>query len=280
MNMGKRLFIYLNVVTTICLYALLLMAQSSSITTKDQKAKESVDTALKALGGADKIGDIKSLILKGTGTNGLFYGGVNAISGNAMTQINWTRAGSEKYDFELRILLPDSFIQIDRFTDRTTHSGVSRGAPLSSSSNANIISGDFNIRIDDWLCFLIGTFMKADYMPLALSSGKGSGRFTITNEGKNIGEVEFDSKTGYPSSIRYAMIVPQVGEMGGRIVTSPPQVFNLERRFRDRFSVGGIMFPRVITASADRIDRELLIEEVLINPELSLKEFEDFIHSK
>ena len=79
-----------------CVCAALLTAQSGGITTKDAKAKEAVDAAIKAIGGAGKIGDIKSLVIKGT----------------------WSRLPNVRASglgMEIRILLPDSFVQIRQF---------------------------------------------------------------------------------------------------------------------------------------------------------------------
>jgi hypothetical protein len=48
-----------------------------------------------------------------------------------------------------------------------------------------------------------------------------------------------------------------------------------EIRFRDRFSVDGIMFPRVIHwLTPGMSDREIWIEEARINPSLSLEDFQ------
>ena len=102
--MEKRLYYYLNVVTAICLCAVLLMAQSSGITTKDQKAKEAVDAAIKAIGGADKIDSIKSLIIKGTYTNIPDEGRVSPLG--------IPLKPTPPAQFEIRILMPDSYIYI------------------------------------------------------------------------------------------------------------------------------------------------------------------------
>ena len=74
-NSYSRFFLYLRVAVAIFLYAVLLSAQSGGITTKDPKAKEAMDAALKALGGMDKIGGIKSLVIKGTETSATGWSG-------------------------------------------------------------------------------------------------------------------------------------------------------------------------------------------------------------
>jgi len=58
-------FLFCLHMAAVCFCTVFLMAQSGGIVTKDQNAKEAVDTALKALGGADKIDGIKSLVIKG-----------------------------------------------------------------------------------------------------------------------------------------------------------------------------------------------------------------------
>jgi len=52
--------------------------------------------------------------------------------------------------------------------------------------------------------------------------------------------------------------------------------FTGEFYFRDRFPVEGIMFPRIITTAAPAASAtsERRIEEVQINPKLSMKDFE------
>jgi len=96
--------------------------------------------------------------------------------------------------------------------------------------------------------------MKAGPEPLTLSSRVTPNLFNMntTNSGV-LGEIEFDSD-GYPSIVK-----------GGHIA---------EMRFNDRFPVNGIMFPRIITNNYGLTKTELRIEEVLINPKLSLKDFE------
>ena len=78
-----------------CLCTAFLTAQSSGITTKDPKAKETLDAALQALGGAGKIEDIKSLIVKGKATSWAF---------RLSTGWQWTKADSSTSDIEIRIL--------------------------------------------------------------------------------------------------------------------------------------------------------------------------------
>jgi len=164
--------------------------------------------------------------------------------------------------------------------------GISQGIPLVWTSDSTLsqqLKGDpstINDNIDDWLRFLIGTLMKADPVPLTLSSGRSS-RLTITkmderNKDVNVGEVEFDSKTGYPSVVRHTRIVKDTIEMSttGEVFTVATYPVTYEMRFRNRTSVNGIMFPGIITLASQRIDIDMRIEEVQINPNLSIKDFE------
>ena len=291
-------------VSAVFLCAVLLPAQSGGITTKDPKAKEAVDAALKAIGGTDKIGGIKSLVIRGTDE---FVGSkAVVIDGNP---VNLTAS-----EFEIRILLPDSFINIRQTqSGMTIYDGVSRRTlvppkPRSqisptvktpdgktiqrSPERIEMIARDdaaldnywTDGKLDEWSRFLIGTLMKSGSTPVTISSGSKSGVFTLEKKDGTLGEIEFDSKTGYPSVIRYkpseqpkllsGMVI--LGGMGGAMpgTTGSGQAKDEEIRFHDRFSVNGIMFPRVITMPVLTGIREVRIEEVLINPALSLKDFE------
>jgi len=239
-----------------------LPAQSGGITTKDQKAKEALDAALKALGGADKIDGIKSLILKGSETafpNGLF---------------------------ETWILLPDNFLhfrgpEADKPNRRRRdRSSISQGKTLQLLSSLNsagtkFIRGDpeteeaiasvkatVDEASDTWSYLLMGMLAKSGPTPLALSSGLTPGIFILTKNDGITAEIEFDSITGYPSVIRYEF-PKRKGEM----------------RFSDRFSVNGVMFPRMITITTGNSwwDTKRQIEEVRINPNLGLDDFERFV---
>jgi hypothetical protein len=249
-----------------------LTAQSGGIITKDQKAKDAVDAALKALGGSDKIDGIKSLIIKGTGT-------LDITGRTAMAEAGT----STEYEFEIRMLLPDSFIQIVRYPEsfvrisryeRTEYEGISQEKLL--TPQRIIVPPGMNIPVPtqpppamervlslmttaNWSRFLIGMFVKAGSAPTTFSSRSTPGVFNM--EGIASGEIEFDLKTGYPSFIKYS----NIGIAGGE---------NNEMRFGDRFSVNGIMFPRVIVETTGTSKKERRIAEVQINPKLSLKDFE------
>jgi len=308
--MRKRFFLYLNVVTPICLCAVLLMAQSSGITTKDQKAKEAVDAAIKAIGGADKIDSIKSLIIKGTYTN--------IPDDGYVLPLGIPLKPTPPEQFEIRILLPDSYIYIydtGVVINAKQYRGVSRGtlippisimrsdaivsdkskqpSSLMDKYNESFINHSTNAEINKWSRILIGMLMKTGAEPLALSSGTKPGSFSLTPGA--LGEIEFDSKTGYPSIIRYKIVGPftaaqdslppgvKVAPAGNYSSNSVSIVGVLESersddgvmRFEDRFSVNGIMFPKVIAIRDGLgITQERRIEEVLINPSLTLKDFD------
>ena len=302
--------LYLRRVTAmsaICFCVGFLAAQSGGITTKDSKAKEAIDAAHKALGGADKIGGVKSLVIKGTETRASF----TSSGGGPMT-----KTGSTTQDFEIRILLPDNIIKIENFPERTmggisipartTYSGISKGSPLANNAVMTGFAGTGNIQkldvdpetaakaqaaaantqIDEWSRFLTGILAKAGPAPLTLSSGSTPGVFTLIKSDGNVGEIEFDSKTGYPSVIKYKARGSALLNMAKGPSGKTSMSFNMadmsdmsdmvdnEIRFRDRFSVNGIMFPKIITMTGPTMDREMRIETVQINPNLSLKDFE------
>jgi len=318
-----RLSFYLRVcaaMAAVCVCAALLSAQSGGITTKDAKAKEAMDAAIKSIGGAGKIGEIKSLVIKGT----------------------WSRLPNEEYikssgavrlppytnQMEIRILLPGNFVMIRDLMNGAGYRGFSQGelipipSPLPEfgamakksdgrggleyvgtpldvtavSRKALTALNDYNANnmVGEWSRFLLGMLMKADLAPLTISSGSTSGVFTLTKKDGALGEIEFDSKTGYPVVVRYKKQKPpsewadwHYGRMAllRAYFGEPDTIGDLnseqdpgsgEIRFQDRFSVDGIMFPRVITTteSDNEAITELRIEEVSINPKLSLKDFE------
>jgi hypothetical protein len=225
-----------------------LQAQSGGIATQDQKAKEALDAALRGLGGADKIGGINSLVLKGTQTT--------FMDGREVSN----------YEFEIRILLPDSFVQINDMAPGFKNAlGFSREKRLPAivTPDAARLNALVNEMKDEWAYFLIGTIAKAGPMPLTLSSGSKPVVFTLTTKNGMAGEIEFDAKTGHPSLVRYS---------------NARQAIDYEIKLQDRFSVNGVMFPRIVTITRNNpnVERTLHIEDVQINPKLDLKDFEQF----
>ena len=248
-------------------------AKINTITLNDQKAKDTLGVALKALGGAGKIGDIKSLIIEGS---------EKVVSAEYKSTPN---------KFEILILLPDNFIQVNYLTEgrRSFLHGISKeemlppmslfplgkmrieeaeklkkNPPKPNAEQIAAINTTVKTRSEFWSYFLIGLLAKAGPMPLTLSSGSTPGVFTMTKKDGAAGEVEFDAKTGYPSVVRFKV---------------PRQTVDDELRFNDRFSVDGIMFPRSIDSVSTNILYNTLrqIEKVQINPKLSSEDFQEFV---
>jgi len=266
-NSAKTFSLILRVVTAICVCAVLLQAQTDRIAVRknDQTAQNIANATLKALGGADKIDAVKSLIVKGTRTS--------TTTGSPVRD-----DGTRISEFEIRVLWPDDYIMITRSPDRIGASGVSQGKILSNTSNATLsdIRRELMLMRESLATghMLIGALMKSGVRQMTLSS-MGSGVFYLNMDAGIFNgfdtfdsEIQFDSKTGYPSVIKYN----EPSDLAGGI---------MEYRFgSDRFSVDGIMFPRVINSHRVTIidgmisTSEMRIEEVIINPKLSLKDFE------
>ena len=260
-------------VTIICLCAVFLQAQSNGITTKDAKAKEAVDAALKVIGGADKIDGIKSLLLSGTGTG-----------------------ASEPLEFDIRWLSPDNYFRFEKTFETTPYihttsryysvsnrelttmsfadpAGTMNTAPMPRvSKEPDAVNGNlgFIARL------LIGTLMKVGPMPLTISSSSIPDRFVITTPVGELCEIEFDAQSKYPSSLRYKQWLVTSFTPGGPWVPPTPNYEELETvmRFSEWMAVDGIMFPRVVTYKADTVDKVLRIEKIQINPNLTAKDFE------
>ena len=242
----------------ICLGSVLLMAQSSGITVnnRDQKAQEAVDAALKALGGADKINGIKSLIIKGT-----------SVSYDNAFVLKYTNEPTTQSVFEIRILWPDSFLRILSITDgRVITLGVSNGKLImdSPSISAKMNAGATDSMLAEWTAFSIGTLMKAGPKPLTISSRSKPGNLKLSIRDLPDGELEIDPNIAYPSYAGYSFTNKYEASGGPREI----QFSN------DRFPVSGIMFPREIIRTTSGGSLFMRIEEVLINPELTLKDFE------
>jgi len=228
-----------------------------SITTKDQRAKEAVDTALQVLGGKDKIDAIESLVIKGT---------------------HKLLPSENVLQFEYRILLPDSLFyiskgpsRIERYPEGIMYNGIVQGkifqaAPYGGNDPAWARAPfPWNLA-RNWSLVLLGTLMKSGFVPFMISSGVKPGVFDLTaNTGQLLVDVpcemEFDSETGYPSFFRCTRDFVNI----------------VEYQYRDRFLVDGVMFPRVIIENfGGGSSGERRIEEVQINPKLSLKDFEGY----
>jgi hypothetical protein len=168
------------------------------------------------------------------------------------------------YEFEIRILLPDSLVQIKYLAPgRQNALGFSqeKRVPAITTPDKATLNAIVNEMKDEWAYILIGMLAKDGPMPLTLSSGSTSGVLTVTTKNGMAGEIEFDAKTRYPSVVRYR---------NTRLAN------DYIIKFQDRFSVNDIMFPRIITITDPMVVKELNIDDVQINPELNLKDFEQF----
>ena len=289
-----------------------LLSQPGDLNTDGFEAQAAVAAALNALGGADKINGIQSLVIKGKMTRAVFSSSTASKYPGVMMKTD-----SFTCDTEIRILLPDNIIQIDihpagnrglfnlfspSTTSTTNYEGLSQGKSLAPQTPMAFINGvaqypdadtlarqqanAVNNQIIFWSRFLGGMLVKSGPVPLTISSGSAPGVFTLAKDDGELGDFEFDPVTGYPSVIRYKTqgapsfnMIPSEDTATGRTLWSgsagPGNMVDAEIRFRDRFSVDGIMFPRVIHwLTPGMSDRELWIQEVQINPGLSLTDFQ------
>jgi len=281
---------------------------ASGIVTEDAAAAAAINAALKALGGADKIGNIESLIIKGRMMRTIFSTSTESKTPGLMLQTD-----AFAHDTEIRILLPDNILRIDVYPAGfqimpflpaheeifKMSSGISQGLSLSTTMPIGFNNGvpvwpseavqaqrranEVNREIDEWSRFLIGALARSGPAPLALSSGSKPGVFAIEKLGEDFGEIEFDSQTGYPSAVRFttsglpnpvSTVDPSTGVTRMSFAPSDVTVVS-EILFKNHFSVDGVMFPRVIQwQTPDSPGRELWIQEVIINPNLTLADFE------
>ena len=279
---GKTLFfLCLRSVVVVCVFAVFLSAQSNSIPVikDDKKALEAMIATLKTLGGGEKIDNINSLIIKGTGASTV------TATNSALPDL---KMGASTFEFETRIMLPNECVTIVRYPDRVVYTGISQDKMLTSywgqfsgTVGQNLVMIYTERERIECSNILVGMLMKSGPRPLSLASTKKTDIFDIIVIGGGpawssnprlragiISELEIDSKTGYPSVITYS----ELADVGGGST-----VYKFST---DRFSVDGIMFPRAINTT--RIIRigggkntsEWRIDEVKINPNLSLKDFE------
>lgn len=216
----KEGFLSAAVIAWICVAFLMAQTGGMSITAKDQNAKEVLEAAQKAIGGADKINSIKSLIIKGTGT-------INTKSTripSAETDI------TTEYKYEIRMLLPDNYLMINQFPesfvsiasyDLTMYEGISQGKllnpprisvrpglniPVPTQYPAGVERQMISAETAKFTRLLIGTLAKTGSTPIMLSSRSKPGIFNISNmPDVSTNEIEFDTKTGHPSHIMYSV---------------------------------------------------------------------------
>ena len=249
-----------------------LMAQSEKIAAKDQESAEAITAALKALGGEKNIYDIKSLILTGTRTYS---------SNSSVDRI------------EIKILLPENILMIQQRPDRgmIMYTGVSKGEVRNSGwmGSERILTPSFtaNEELNRFGLLLMGILLRSDPVaPITLASMAGaSDKFIITKETGALGEMEFDPTQKYPSRIGYKDTVRNFTQQQntntnsniGKIVIGPsaPETVDDVILFKDRTAIDGVMFPRTIVYERQgKPFRELKIENIQINPELTLADFE------
>jgi hypothetical protein len=254
----------------------LLTAQPGKIAAKDQKAAEAIKVAITALGGEKNIDNIKSLILTGTTK---FY------------------SGSAVDETEIRILLPDNYLRIDKRIvagDMTRYASASKGESQNAAFNGtgNPMLAGISNEVNRFSCLLMGVLLKGDPVaPLTISTVAGaSDRFSIAKESGALGEIEFDPKERYPLLISYKDAVRNVQPpLVTKTASSKPGKFDFSirlrhgeeelidsiMRFKDRVATNGVMFPETIVfESRGKAVSELKIEKVQINPKLTLADFE------
>ena len=262
----------------------LLTAQSGKITAKDQKAAEAMKAAITALGGEKNLDNVKSLILTGTTK---YYSHV-AVD-----------------DTEIRILLPDNYLRIDKRSGMTVYAKASKGKAQTAgfTETGDRMGTTVRDEVNRFSCLLLGALLKGDPLVLPnLSSVVGtSSKFNIATETGILGEIEFDPKEKYPLFISYKDTVRNIAkfsttEKPENIEKTPSKLLSanssnnirftmvgpgLEEivdsimRFKNRIAVDGIMFPETIVfESRGNAISELKIEKIQINPKLSLADFE------
>ena len=251
--------------------AVLLIAQSGKINARDQKATEAVADARKALGGDKNIDDIKSLVLTGT------------IKYSAISLEN---------EIEIRILLPDNYLWITKSKDGVTnYRGVSKGESLNVGfrGKETIVAPLFSPEdeLNRLALLLMGVLMKnVSVAPLSISSVSGtSDKFSVANATGTAGEIGFDPRGKYPLHISFKDIV----QFPPQTIVDPKTKFRVTNvvptgpgestmRFKDRFAVDGVMFPKtIVIESRGGINEgisEVRFEKIQTNPKLTLSDFE------
>ena len=245
----------------------LLIAQSGKITAKDQKAAEAITAAITALGGEKNIDNIKSLILTGTTK---YY------------------AGSAVDETEIRILLPDSYLRIEKRIGNvlTIYRRVSKGESHTvgfTGTGGRVEVYPLTNEVNSFFSLLMGALLKGGPIaPLNLSAVAGtSDKFSIATETGAPGVIEFDPVRKYPLLISYKDVVRNLKMTQTASHNFPlmrlgeEEVIDSVMRFNDRVAVEGIMFPlTIVFESGRKTDGELKIEKVQINPKLTLADFE------
>ena len=274
MSRRQRTLKYVLRVTCCCVImavgVVLLTAKSGKITAKDQKAAEVIKAAITALGGEENIDNVKSLILTGT-TKYYSYDAVD--------------------DTEIRILLPDNYLRIDKRSGMTVYARASKGKTQTAgfTETGDRMGTNHANEVNRFAYLLLGALLKGDPVaPLTISAvSNTSDKFSIAKETGVLGEIEFDPSSKFPFLISYKDAERKMtiqknsrdtgGKFSGNIVIGPgaEELVDSIMRFKDRFAVDGIMFPRTIVfESRGKPVKELKIEKIQINPKLTLADFE------
>lgn len=267
-------------VAMILVCATCVLAQSDYVTATDKKAQTAVHAARRALGGDKPLKTLNALTLIGTAR-------ARQPNGTFMT-----------YTYEVRLMLPGHILWITRFPGNIVrYTGISgnelRSAMLIGGARAHSAPIDHKdrnelaARLDATARLLIGMIMKASSRtPLTISTSQKhhtNNEYTVSKAEGALCAIEFDQKERHPSILRYKDTVQAPPEAkrdpstNNVRVTLSPRMERIDAimRFTNRAPVDGIMFPRTITyESRGVVDRELTVERVLVNPTLSLKDFE------
>ena len=240
----------------------LLIAQQSNIITKDSRSANVVAEASKSLGG-EKVESIKSLILTGNEKRSVF---TPADPTNLMDLSSMKKTGEQLLKFEIKVLFPDNLIMItqDQKGNNIGYLSNHSGNPL----EINILRG-----------ILLGMIMKTDDMPLTISVNSNN-EFTLEKNDGLYGTINFDTKNKWPSNIehRYVGQVPVMTTLPDgktRLDIKPGNEEHVSIQFSERFTVDGVMFPKIIRSLIEgQRDRTLEVTNVMINPPLTQKDFE------
>ena len=237
-----------------------LIAQQGNITTKDSRSANAVAEARKSLGG-EKVDNIKSLILKGNEKRSVFTSTEPNKGYSSMK-----KTGEQLLEFEIRVLFPDNLIMISRYP--TENSNGYFDTSNNSSVGTNILRG-----------ILLGMIMKSVNMPLTISAGS-TNEFTVESKDGLFGVMKFDTNGKWPSSIEHTYkgstpVLTKLPNGKTRLSWEPSSEERAFIQFSDRFSVEGVMFPKIIRSTMEgTLDRTLEITNVKINPQLTQKDFD------
>jgi len=257
-----------------------LVAQQGNVSAKDKKSMDAVVAAHNSLGG-QKIDNIKSLVLTGSQISGIFE--------TRASTSKMTRTGEIVCEFEIRVLFPDSFVQISRCPDwnkgTIAYFGILNGkvfnifTTLQNVVNSSTTQDTSDVALDGWNRLLAGMIMKGIGTPLVFSIDHHD-NISIERKDGLLGTMVFDVKDKWPVKIDYNVTtqtpVLSKGSDGRMIYTGDSRTEERSAyvQFSDRFSVDGIIFPKTITrGDSDKVELTMTINDIKINPNLSKEDF-------